>query len=69
MTQSNYEKFQVKIFDEITDMESQNRQWLAQQFVDMGKSAGIDVIAEVLDRGRSSLDVLKEIQQRQSEER
>jgi len=65
MSQSDYEKFQAKIFDEIEVLESRQKQWVVQQFVDIGKSVGIDVISEILDRGRSASDVFRDIEEKQ----
>lgn len=65
MTESDYEKFQDNVFAEIEALERRQRRWVVEQFVEIGKSVGIDVISEVLDRGRSASDVFRDIENKQ----
>jgi hypothetical protein len=65
MTQSDYEKFQDNVFAEIEALERRQRRWVVEQFVEIGKSVGIDVISEVLDRGRSASEVFRDIENKQ----
>lgn len=69
MTQSNYEKFQQRVFDEITDMEALRKQVIVRQMIDAGKSVGIDIISEVLDHGRLASEVMKEIEEKKKSAR
>jgi len=65
MTKSDYERFQDNVFGEIEALERQQQRWVVEQFVQIGRSVGIDVISEVLDRGRSTSDVFRDIENRQ----
>jgi len=65
MTENDYEKFQDNMFAEIEALERGQRRWAVEQFVEIGKSVGIDVISEILDRGRSASDVFRDIENKQ----
>jgi len=62
MTESDYEKFQDGVFAEIEAMERRQKRWVVEQFVEIGKGVGINVIAEVLDRGRATSDIFRDIE-------
>jgi hypothetical protein len=64
MTQSDYEKFQDKVFSEIGALEKRQQRWVVEQFVEIGESVGIDVIAEVIDRRRSASDIFREMEEK-----
>lgn len=65
MTENDYEKFQDNMFAEIEALERGQRRWAVEQFVEIGKSVGIDVISEILDRGRSASDIFRDIENKQ----
>lgn len=48
MTHSDYEKFQQQIFDELDELEQAGR----ASFFEVGRRAGIDVVSEILDKGK-----------------
>jgi hypothetical protein len=66
---SRYEQFQQRIFDQLDELELENRQRSVEQFVALGKKSGIDVISEILDKGKSAgevLDLIKQAEQQES---
>lgn len=65
MTDSEYEKFQQRIFDQLDDLELAYRERVVADFVERGAWVGIDVIAEILDKGKPASEVLKAIGERE----
>lgn len=65
MAQSDYEKFQQEIFDQLDDLEEADKQRVIDDFVRRGHECGIDVIAEIKVKGRSASEVVAEVRQRQ----
>jgi hypothetical protein len=65
MSKSDYEKFQDKMFTEIEALEQRRKRWVVEQFVEIGKRVGVDVASEFLDRGRSTSDIFREIEEKQ----
>jgi len=63
MMGSNFEKFQQRVFEELDELEELDRQHAVESFVEYGRQHGIDVIAEVLDKGRSVSEVFAAIAQ------
>jgi len=45
------------VFEELDELEQIDRQHAVESFVEYGRQHGIDVIAEVVDRGRSISEV------------
>lgn len=64
MAQTDYEKFQQKMFDQLDDLEEAAQQRIIEDFVIAGRSCGIDVIAEIVDKHRPASDVITEVRQR-----
>jgi hypothetical protein len=62
--QSEYQRFQARVFDELDDLEQAQQRRVAEELVRAGQNVGIDVIAEVLDRGKSVRNVLDAINER-----
>ena len=54
---SNFEAFQRRVFDELDELEQVDRQYAVKSFVEYGRQHGVDVIAEVLEKGRSISEV------------
>ena len=65
MTQSDYQKFQDNMFVEIEALEERHKRWVVEQFVEIGKRVGVDVVSEFLDHGRSASDIFREIEEKQ----
>ena len=55
---SEYEKFQHGIFDQIEQMEESERHQLLKQFVKLCRQHGIDVVSEIVGKGRTFEQVL-----------
>jgi len=64
MTPSNYERFQQQMFDQLDDLEQADQQRMIEDFIMAGRRCGIDVIAEIVDKGRSPSEVVAEVRQR-----
>jgi len=60
---SKFEKFQQCVFDESGELEQVDRKCAVETFVKYGRQHGVDVIAEVLDKGRSVSEVFAAIAQ------
>lgn len=45
------------MFDEMAELEELDRQRTAESFVEVGRKAGIDVVAEILGNGKSVPEV------------
>jgi len=60
---SNFERFQKRVFEELDELEQLDRQQAAESFVEYGRQHGIDVITEVVDKGRSVSEVFADIKQ------
>jgi hypothetical protein len=58
---SDCEKFQQRIFGEITELEGRDQTRIAADLVAIGKRAGVDVVVEVLDKGKTLAEVLDAI--------
>jgi hypothetical protein len=54
---SNFERFRQRVFEELDELEQLDRQQAVESFVEYGRQHGIDMIAEVLDKGRSVSEV------------
>ena len=54
MAANNVEAFWQQVFDELDELD---RQQAVKTFVEYGRQHGIDVIAEVVDKGRSISEV------------
>ena len=54
---SNFEKFRQLVFDELDELEQVDRQHAVESLVEYGRQHGIDVITEVVDKGRSISEV------------
>ena len=57
MTASKFERFQQRVFEELDELEELDRKHAVESFVEYGRQHGIDVIAEVLDKGRKISEV------------
>lgn len=57
MEASDFDAFQRRVFDELDELEQVDRQYAVKCFVEYGRRHGVDVIAEVLDKGRSISEV------------
>jgi len=57
-----FQKFQQCVFDESGELEQVDRKCV-ETFVEYGRQHGVDVIAEVLDKGRSVSEVFAAITQ------
>ena len=57
MAANNFEAFSQHVFDELDELEELDRQKAVKTFVEYGRQHGIDVIAEVVDKGRSVSEV------------
>jgi len=60
---SNFERFRQRVFEELDELEQLDRQLAVESFVEYGRQHGIDMIAEVLDKGRSVSEVFAAITQ------
>ena len=60
---SNFERFRQRVFEELDELEQLDRQHAVESFVEYGRQHGIDVISEVLDKGRSVSEVFAAIAQ------
>ena len=49
------------MFEELDELEQIDRQQAVESFVEYGRQHGVDVIAEVVDRGRSVTEVFAAI--------
>ena len=58
---SNFERFRQRVFEELDELEQIDRQHAAESFVEYGRQHGVDVITEVVDKGRSVTDVFAAI--------
>ena len=54
---NNFERFRQRVFDELGELEQVDRKCAVETFVEYGRQHGVDVIAEVLDKGRSVSEV------------
>jgi len=54
---SNFERFRQRVFEELDELEQVDRQHAIESFVEYGRQHGIDVITEVVDKGRSISEV------------
>lgn len=54
---NNVEAFWQRVFDELDELQELDRQQAIKTFVEYGRQHGIDVIEEVVDKGRSISEV------------
>jgi t-SNARE complex subunit (syntaxin) len=66
MQQSDFERFQQGIFDELDELERQDVRRSVDNFVELGRRFRIDVVAEILDKGKTASEVFDTIRQEQS---
>ena len=64
---NDFERFQQSIFDELDERKLARRQWIVGQFVELGRRFRIDVVAEILDNGKSAPEVFDAIYQAQAQ--
>jgi hypothetical protein len=55
------EKFQQQIFDELAKLKQSDRILIAGDLIAIGNRAGVDVVVEVLDKGKTLAEVLDAI--------
>jgi len=60
---SNFERFQQRVFEELDELEQLDCQLAVESFVEYGRQHGIDMVAEVVDKGRSVSEVFAAIAQ------
>jgi len=60
---STFERFRQRVFEELDELEQLDRQHAVESFVEYGRQHGVDVIAEVLDKGMSVSEVFAAIAQ------
>lgn len=60
---NNVEAFLQHVFDELDELEELDRQKAVKTFAEYGRQHGIDVIPEVVDKGRSISEVFLTIAQ------
>jgi hypothetical protein len=65
MSSNDYEKFQQRVFDELTELEQFERQRIIMDIVRAGKRCGIDVIAEIVDKQRPVSEVIAELKRKE----
>lgn len=68
MKQNSFEEFRRRVFDELDILERADRQRIVQDFVEAGKRVGIDVVTELLDRGKSASEVFDAIREKQTQQ-
>lgn len=61
MAQKETERFYQRMYDELDELERKDRQRLVELFVELGRRVHIDVVAEILDKGKSTSEVLEAI--------
>ncbi len=61
---SNYEKFQRRVFEEMHDVPQADRERVIEDFVKAGLRVGVDVVSEIVDRQRSTAEVLTEVREK-----
>ena len=66
MQHSEFERFQQGIFDELDELERQDLRRSVDDFVELGRQFHIDVVAEILDKGKTASEVFDAIRQEQS---
>ena len=64
MTPSNYEKFQQRVFEEMHDLPQADRERVIEDFVKAGLRVGLDVVGEIVDKQRSTAEVLAEVREK-----
>ena len=58
---SDYERFQQRIFGEMAELKARDQTRVVTDLVAIGNRAGVDVVVEVLDKGKSLVEVLDAI--------
>ena len=66
MAGSGFERFQQAVCHELDKLGKAGRQHSTHSFVELGRAYGIDVIAEVLDKGKSISEIFAMIQERKT---
>lgn len=61
MKSTEYEKFQQCIFDEIEGLGQVEREHIIASFIEIGQRAHVDVVTEILDKGKSVPEVFQAI--------
>lgn len=64
MTPSNYEKFQQRVFEDMHDVPQADRERVIEDFVKAGLRVGVDVVSEIVDKQRSTAEVLAEVREK-----
>jgi len=58
----DYQKFQERVFAKLDALEKRDYGRTMEDFVELGKSVGIDVISEILDSDRNANDLMEQIE-------
>ena len=66
MALSEFERFQQRVFDELDELERTHREKVVNDFVELGTRFRVDVVSEILDRGKSVPEVFETISRAQS---
>ena len=66
MARSEFERFEQRVSDELNKLKEIDRQRPIDSFVDLGSHYGIDVIAEVLEKGKFLWEVLAMIEEKKT---
>jgi hypothetical protein len=61
MAPSDYERFQQSMFDQIDDLERADKQRMLVGFYELGRSLGIDIVAEIKRKGEPVSDVVDRV--------
>ena len=63
---SECEKFHQQIFDQLEDLKEREKDGIVARFVKAGERYGVDVVAEILDKGKSVEEVFAAMNQKNS---
>ena len=61
---SDNEKFQQRVFEEMHDVPQADRERVIEDFVKAGLRVGVDVVSEIVDKQRSTAEVLAEVREK-----
>jgi hypothetical protein len=64
---NEFERFHQGIFDQLEELERVHRQRIVSQFVELGSRFRVNVIAEILDNGKTASEVFDAINRAQSQ--
>ena len=67
MKPSDYEKFQQRMFDEMSDLEHVADERMLIDFIEEARRCGIDVAAEISKKQRPVSEVIAEVRRKQQE--